>query len=213
MHWRRYALIVLLVVVTLIAGAAPLYHEEDAEGTQEGGRAEAARLMSELMSGNAPVGGPFTLEDQYGKRKSLVDFRGSVVLLYFGYVYCPDICPTDLLAIAELIRTLGSHGDAVQPVFVTLDPQRDTAEVLRSYASAFHPRLIALRGSEKEVRRVATDYKVFFEKVKPRGSSTYVIDHMAFIFVLDRQGRYVAFFPPGTGAQRMKAIVLEMLER
>ncbi|MGZ5124009.1 MAG: SCO family protein [Burkholderiales bacterium] len=212
MHWRRHCLIVVLVVVALIAGAAPLHVEED-ERTQEGERPEAARLMGELMSGSAPVGAPFTLEDQYGRRTSLSDFRGAVVLLYFGYAFCPDVCPPDLAAIAELVRTLGSSGDAVQPVFVTLDPQRDTAEVLRSYAGAFHPRLIALRGSEQDVRRVATDYKVFYEKVTPRGSSTYVIDHMAFIFVLDREGKYVAFFPPGTSAQRMKPVVLEMLEK
>lgn len=211
MHARRYWLVVVLVAVALIAGAAPLYLEE--ERSQEGGREEAARFMSQLMAGSAPVGGPFTLEDQYGRRKSLADFRGAVVLLYFGYAFCPDICPTDLAAMAELVRTLGSNGDAVQPIFVTLDPERDTAELLRGYATAFHPRLIALRGSEEDVRRVATDYKVFFEKVRPRGSRTYVIDHMAFIFVLDQEGKYVAFFPPGTSAQRMKPVILEMLQK
>jgi protein SCO1/2 len=169
--------------------------------------------MGELMSGSTPIGGPFTLEDQYGRKTSLSDFRGTVVLLYFGYAFCPDVCPPDLAAMAELVRTLGDRGNAVQPIFVTLDPQRDTAEVLRSYAGAFHPRLIALRGSEQDVRRVATDYKVFYEQVRLRASSTYVIDHMAFIFVLDREGKYVAFFPPGTSAQRMKPVVLEMLER
>jgi cytochrome oxidase Cu insertion factor (SCO1/SenC/PrrC family) len=211
MHLKRHSLVILLVGVALAAGAAALYLEQ--EPSQERGREEAARFMSALMAGTAPVGGPFTLEDQHGRSRSLADFRGSLVVLYFGYAFCPDICPTDLAAMAELVRTLGSSGDAVQPVFVTLDPERDTAEVLRSYAAAFHPRLVALRGSEQDVRRVATDYKVFFEKVKPRGSSHYVIDHMAFIFVLDRDGRYVAYFPPGTSAQRMKPVVLEMLEK
>jgi protein SCO1/2 len=213
MRWRRHGLIVVLVVVALIAGAAALYREQDEEQTQDAGRANAARLMGELMSGSTPIGGPFTLEDQYGRKTSLSDFRGTVVLLYFGYAFCPDVCPPDLAAMAELVRTLGDRGNAVQPIFVTLDPQRDTAEVLRSYAGAFHPRLIALRGSEQDVRRVATDYKVFYEQVRLRASSTYVIDHMAFIFVLDREGKYVAFFPPGTSAQRMKPVVLEMLER
>jgi cytochrome oxidase Cu insertion factor (SCO1/SenC/PrrC family) len=211
MHLKRHSPVILLVAIALIAGAALLYVEQ--EPPQEGGREEAARFMSALMAGTAPVGGPFTLEDQHGRSRSLADFRGSLVVLYFGYAFCPDICPTDLAAMAELVRTLGSSGDAVQPVFVTLDPERDTAEVLRSYAAAFHPRLVALRGSERDVRRVATDYKVFFEKVKPRGSSVYVVDHMAFIFVLDRNGKYVAYFPPGTSAQRMKPVVLEMLEK
>ena len=203
MHARRYWLVAVLAAVSLIAGAAP---------PQEAGREEAARFMSELMGGTAPVGGPFTLQDQYGNSRSLAEFRGSVVLLYFGYAFCPDICPTDLAAMAELVRTLGASGDAVQPVFVTLDPERDTAAVLRSYAAAFHPRLIALRGREQDIRRAATSYKVSFEKVKLE-SGNYVIDHMAFIFVLDRQGRYAAFFPPGTSAQRMKPVVSEMLER
>jgi cytochrome oxidase Cu insertion factor (SCO1/SenC/PrrC family) len=200
-----------LVAVTLIAGMGLLYLTKGP--SQEGGREEAARLMGDLMSGTKPVGGPFTLEDQYGGTKSLADFRGAVVLLYFGYAYCPDVYPTDLAAIAELMRILGSDGEAVQPVFVTLDPERDTAEVLREYAAAFHPRLIALRGREDEIRRVATDYKVFFEKVRRSGSNSYLIDHMAFIFVLDREGRYVAFFPPGTNAQRMKPVVLGMLDK
>jgi cytochrome oxidase Cu insertion factor (SCO1/SenC/PrrC family) len=210
MYWRRHGLILLLVLVALIAGAVPSIVADEA--TQDTGRADAARLMNELMSGSAPIGGSFTLEDQHGRRTSLSDFRGSLVLLYFGYAFCPDVCPSDLAAMAELVRTLGPEGESVQPIFVTLDPQRDTAEVLRSYAGAFHPRLIALRGSEQDVRRVATDYKVFFEKVKLRESSTYVIDHMAFIFVLDRNGKYVAFFPPATNVQRMKSVILEMLK-
>ena len=169
--------------------------------------------MNELMSGKAQVGRPFTLIDQFGKSRSLADFRGKFVLLYFGYTFCPDVCPTDLLQIANLIRSLGKDGDNFQPVFVTLDPQRDTQEFLRNYVAAFHPRFVALRGSEAEVRRVATSYKVYFEKVKQPNSSTYFIDHTAFIFLLDREGKYVAFFPPGTSAGRMAVMVRELLSQ
>jgi cytochrome oxidase Cu insertion factor (SCO1/SenC/PrrC family) len=178
---------------------------------EESTRVDAARLMNELMSGKAPVGGPFTLTDQYGKLRSLADFRGKIVLLYFGYTFCPDVCPTDLLQIANLIKSLGKDGDNLQPVFVTLDPERDTQEFLRNYIASFHPRFVALRGSEAEVRRVATAYKVYFEKVNPPNSSTYFIDHTAFIFLLDREGRYVAFFPPGTTTERMAVMVRELL--
>jgi protein SCO1/2 len=101
---------------------------------------------------------------------------------------------------ADAIRTLGAEGDKLQPVFVTLDPERDTQELLRNYIAAFHPRFIALRGSEDEVRRVATAYKIYFEKVRPPGSSVYLIDHMAFVLLLDRDGKYVALFPPGTAS-------------
>lgn len=170
-------------------------------------RADAARLMNELMSGKAQVGAPFTLTDQWGARRSLEEFQGKLVLLYFGYTYCPDVCPTDLAIIGEALRRMGSQADAVQPLFVTLDPARDTPEVLREYVAAFHPRFIALRGSEEATRRVALSYKVFYEQVKQGG--TYLVDHMAFTFLLDRNGRYVAFFPPGTPADRMATMLRE----
>ena len=174
-------------------------------------RADAARLMNELMSGKAPVGGPFTLTDQHGKRRSLSDFRGKLVLLYFGYTYCPDVCPTDLLAMARLMALMGADAEKLQPVFVTLDPARDTAAVLRDYAAAFDARFVALRGTEAETRRVATLYKTYYEKVGAAGSKNYVIDHTAFIYLIDREGRYVAFFPPGTTPERMQVMVREAL--
>jgi protein SCO1/2 len=167
--------------------------------------------MNELMSGKAPVGGPFTLTDQHGKRRSLSDFRGKLVLLYFGYTFCPDVCPTDLLAMARLMALMGADAGQVQPVFVTLDPARDTAAVLREYAAAFDARIVALRGSEAETRRVATLYKTFYEKPGAAGSKNYVIDHTAFIYLIDREGRYVAFFPPGTTPERMQVMVREAL--
>ena len=176
-------------------------------------RADSARLMNELMSGKAVVGAPFTLTNPQGQRVSLTDFRGKLVLLYFGYTSCPDVCPTDLLAIAQTVKTLGKAGDQMQPVFVTLDPARDTPEVLRGYAAAFHPRLIALTGSEHEIRRVATAYKVFYEKVRIERVDQYLIDHSAFTFLLDRSGSYVLFFPPGTTSERMAVLVREQLAR
>jgi protein SCO1/2 len=166
--------------------------------------------MSELMSGRHAVGGPFTLADPSGARRALADFRGKVVLLYFGYAQCPDVCPTDLAKIAGALRLLGPDADAVQPLFVTLDPQRDTPQVLREYAAAFHPRLVPLRGSEDDTRRVATAYKVFYEKA-PQPSGGYLVDHMAFTFLIDREGRYVAFFPAGTPADRMVVMIREAL--
>ena len=166
--------------------------------------------MGELMSGKAAVGGPFTLADPSGAPRSLADFRGRIVLLYFGYAGCPDVCPTDLMRIGETLRSLGEEEKSVQALFVTLDPGRDTPQVLREYAAAFHPRLIALRGSEAETREIATRYKVFYEKV-PQPGGGYLIDHAAFTFLLDREGRYVAFFPPGTHADRMAVMVREAL--
>lgn len=172
----------------------------------------APQLMNELMSGRAAVGGPFTLTDPWGKPRSLAEFRGKVVLLYFGYTFCPDVCPTDLAAIAAMLRSLGPRAGEVQPIFVTLDPERDRPEVLRDYVAAFHPAFVALRGSERETRRVATSFKVFYEKAPLPQSEGYLVDHMAFTFLLDRNGEYVAFFPPGTRPERMAIMVREALQ-
>jgi protein SCO1/2 len=173
-------------------------------------RADAARLMNELMSGRHPIGAPFTLRDPDGRRVALADFRGKLVLLYFGYATCPDVCPTDLAQVGLAVRALGAGAAQVQPVFVTLDPQRDTPAVLREYATVFHPRFVSLTGTEDEVRRVATDYKVFFEKV-PLPGGGYAIDHTAYTFLLDREGKFVILFPPGTEADRMGEMLREQL--
>jgi cytochrome oxidase Cu insertion factor (SCO1/SenC/PrrC family) len=170
-------------------------------------RAGAARLMNELMSGKSPVGGPFTLRDADGRPVRLADFRGRLVLLYFGYAGCADVCPTDLVEIAKLLALLGPQAPQVQPIFVTLDPARDTAAVIRAYASAFHPGIVALRGTEAQTRQVALAYKVFYERVALPAGKGYTIDHTAFTYLLDREGRYLAFMPPGTPAGRMLAML------
>lgn len=163
------------------------------------------------MSGAHPVGGPFALSDPAGRRVDLADFRGMLVLLYFGFASCPDVCPTDLAVIGEALRRLGPAAKEVQPLFVTLDPERDTPQVLREYAAAFHPRLLSLTGSEAEIRRVATAFKVFFEKVPLPGSRGYAIDHTAYTFLLDREGKFIILFPPSTPAERMVEMLREQL--
>ena len=204
----RAPVLIAAAIVAIAAATAWLAAREPPPADR---RADAARLMNELMSGRVPVGGPFVLADAAGRRVALADFRGKLVLLYFGYATCPDVCPTDLGIIAQTLRDLGDAGDQVQPVFVTLDPERDTPEVLREYAAAFHPRLVALTGTEGEIRRVATDYKVFFEKVPMPGTKTYLIDHTAYTFLLDREGRFVSLFPPGTPPARMAVMLREQL--
>ena len=135
------------------------------------------------------------------------------MLLYFGYLSCPDACPTDLAAIGSAIQILGPLGKQVQPVFVTLDPARDTPERIGPYAEHFHPRFLALRGTEDETREIAKIYKVYFEKVPRSGSQEYAIDHSSFTYVLDGAARYAGFFPPGTTsariAERLRDIMTE----
>ncbi len=168
-------------------------------------RAEAARLMNELMTGAGPIGGPFQLTDQKGRRVGPAQWRGKLVLMYFGYTSCPDACPTDLSGIAAAIAALGADGDGVQPVFVTLDPLRDTPALLAAYVQGFNPRFVALGGTEQEIRRVALSYKVFYEKVARPGSDDYMIDHTSFTYVLNAAGQYVGYFPPGTSGERIAA--------
>jgi cytochrome oxidase Cu insertion factor (SCO1/SenC/PrrC family) len=175
-------------------------------------RAEAARMMGELMAGTN-VGGDFTLTDSRGRPFRLADYRGRHVLLYFGFTGCPDVCPTDLLAIGDALRELGAEGAAVQPVFVTLDPKRDTRQVIGAYAANFHPRFVALTGSEAEVRKVARLYKIAFEKVPLPSAGSYTIDHAAFTFLLGRDGKYIGHFPPGTPAQRMAALIRDEIRK
>jgi len=174
------------------------------------GREEAARLMNELMT-DKPVGGPFTLTDARGGRRSLASFKGKIVLLYFGYTFCPDVCPTDLMEIARMMKAMGPDARKLQPVFVTLDPERDTPQVLRAYVAAFDRRFVALTGSVEEIRQVATSWKTWFGKVQPPGGRPYLIDHTAFTYLIDREGRYVAYFPPGTTGDRMAELVREVL--
>jgi len=174
----------------------------------------AAEVMDILMWNREPVGGPFELTDHSGKVRTSSDFRGKLMLVYFGFTYCPDICPTDLQQIGLAIDKLGMDGDSVQPLFITVDPERDTAQHLAEYVAMFHPRLIGLTGSSDAIRKAADAYKVYYAKVDPpKGTEGYyTIDHTAFIYLMDREGNYLGFFPPGTSADRMVEIIRPRLK-
>lgn len=167
----------------------------------------AAEIMDILMWNREPVGGPFALTDQAGKLRSDGDFRGRLMLVYFGFTYCPDVCPTDLQAISLALDKLGGDADSVQPIFITLDPERDTASHLADYVSLFHPQLIGLTGSAEAIAKVADAYKVYYAKVPLKDAGDYTVDHTAYIYLMDRDGSYLGFFPPGTSADRMVEII------
>ncbi|QDW41809.1 SCO family protein [Bradyrhizobium sp. KBS0727] len=169
--------------------------------------------MDILMWNREPVGGPFELTDHTGKVRTERDFRGKLMLVYFGFTYCPDICPADLQAIGLALDKLGADADSVQPLFITVDPERDTTKHLAEYVPMFHPRLIGLTGSAEAIRNAADAYKVYYAKVDPPKESVkedggyYTVDHTAFIYLMDREGNYLGFFPPGTSADRMVEII------
>ncbi|HSP51086.1 MAG TPA: SCO family protein [Pseudolabrys sp.] len=163
----------------------------------------AAALMDAVMWNKGPIGGPFALTDQDGRPRSDVDFRGKLLLVYFGYTYCSDICPTDLQAMSSAIDKLGPAGDAVQPLFIAVDPEHDTPDTIKLYVALFHPRLIGLTGSAREIKKVALAYKVYYAKAEREKKYDRLIDHSGFIFLVGRDGKYLGIFPPGTPADRI----------
>jgi len=163
----------------------------------------AAALMDAVMWSTEQIGGPFALIDQDGRPRTDADFRGKLLLVYFGYTYCSDICPTDLQAISTAIDKLGPAGESVQPLFITVDPEHDTPEAIKLYVSLFHPRLVGLTGSAKQIKAIARAYKVYYAKNEESKKFDSVIDHSGFVFLVGRDGKYLGFFPPGTLADRM----------
>jgi protein SCO1/2 len=157
----------------------------------------ATELIEGLLSGRVPVGGPFELTDQSGHRRTDADFRGKLVVLYFGYTYCPDVCPTELQSISLALDKLGAAAEAAQPLFITVDPERDTPARLADFVSSFHPRLIGLTGSLAEIRKTAIAYKTFFAKHSIATPGNYSVDHTGFIYLVSKDGRYLGFLPPG----------------
>jgi cytochrome oxidase Cu insertion factor (SCO1/SenC/PrrC family) len=171
----------------------------------------AAQLMDDLMWARGPIGGPFALTDHEGRRRTDAEFRGKLLVIYFGYTNCPDICPADLTSIALALDRLGAAADAVQPIFITLDPERDTAAHLADYVRAFHPRLLGLTGTPDEIRKVATAYKTYYAKGENAGGADYAVDHTAFIYLVGKDGRYLGFLPPSTTLERLSNIIGQML--
>ena len=171
----------------------------------------SAELMDAVMWNREAIGGPFRLKDQQGRLRRDIDFRGKLMLVYFGYTTCPDVCPTDLYQISQAMGLLGASASEVVPIFITLDPKRDTVKLLSAYVPSFHPQLVGLTGSESDIDQVARAYRVFHEKVPVTGWLRYTIDHSAFIYVMGVDGRYLGFLQPGTDARRIVDVLRSFL--
>ncbi len=159
-------------------------------------------------------GGPFSLIDHDGTRRSDRDFRGRFMLIYFGYATCPDICPTGLQTLSTALDLLGARADAVQPLFITVDPARDRPQALKNYVSHFHPRLIGLTGDESEIRAVAKAYRIHRRTVvlaDSDGPDDYLVDHASITHLMGPDGKHVTLFPHGTDAQRMAEVLRRYL--
>ena len=151
------------------------------------------------------------LPDSSSKPRSLADFKGKVMVVFFGFAQCPDVCPTTLAEIAETKRKLGADGSKVQGVFVTLDPERDTPEVLAAYIANFGPDFVGLRGTPEQTTAAAKEFKVYFAKVPGKTEGSYTIDHTAGAFVFDPQGKVRLFLRYGAGVEAMQGDVKALL--
>jgi protein SCO1/2 len=164
---------------------------------------ESAVSSSQIHHAAVPKGGDFTLQGQQGS-VSLADFRGQVVLLYFGYTWCPDICPTTLSLFSRVLNELAPEELAqVQPIFVSVDPRRDDLARLKEYTEYFHPRLIGITGSDAEVARAAALYGVAYRAVNPETDENYAVDHSADTYLIDQQGGLVQRLPHGSSAESL----------
>lgn len=174
----------------------------------EGG---AAKFKSTDITG-ADFGRSLSLTGHDGKPRTLEDFRGKLVVMFFGYARCPDICPTTLADMAQTMKSLGSDADRVQVLFVTMDPARDTREVLSQYVPAFDASFLGLYGDEEATRRVAKEFKIFYEKREGSAPGAYTVDHSAQSYVLDAQGRLRLFVRHDRIAEDLAADLRQLLK-
>jgi protein SCO1/2 len=157
------------------------------------------------------IGVDFALEDQNGKQRRLSDFKGKVAIVFFGYTQCPDVCPTTLSALQETLKLLGKNADHVQVLFITLDPERDTAALLAQYVPSFNPSFLGLRGSATETEAVAKVFKVFYKKQEGTTPGNYSIDHSTGSYVYDPSGRLRLYLKYGESPQRIAEDISQLL--
>jgi protein SCO1 len=192
MRARLIAFIVAGFLIGALAGAAVLLIT-----TPQGGQPVQS-------SGTALVGGPFSLVGADGKPVTDRDFRGRYMLIFFGFTHCPDICPAELQVIAQALEQLGDKAKTVVPIFITLDPERDTPEAMANYVKSFGPNFVGLTGSPEAIAAAAKAYRVVYAQVKNKDSpGDYSVDHSALVYLMDPEGRYVTHFSYGPSADQM----------
>lgn len=198
---RFLALAAPTISIGILLLAAPTGHAHSQ--THEASRQETRAL-----------GGDFELVDTDGRAFKLSSLRGKIVLIYFGYTGCPDACPTDLLLFRDLLERLDSRKESVRPIFISVDPARDTPKHLAAYASAFSPAIRALTGSERKLRQVAKAYGSYFNYVgRTPGSTTYTVDHSVNIYVVNGEGKLVGVIPFGTPLEEVVRRIEGMLDK
>lgn len=152
-----------------------------------------------------------SMQDPDGKTRTLADFKGKVTVVFFGYTQCPDVCPTTMAELAQVKKSLGPDGERIQGVFVTVDPDRDTPELLKAYMGSFDPSFVALRGTPEQTAAMAKEFKVFYAKVPGKTEGSYTVDHTAGSYVFDASGKVRLFVRYGSGADALAADLKTLL--
>ena len=173
---------------------------------------DAPKFRASDVTGTT-YGRDFRLTGHDGKARSLADFRGKVVVLFFGYTHCPDVCPTTLSELAETMKRLGKDADRVQVLFATVDPERDTPELLAQYVPAFHPSFLGLYGDAEATARTAQEFKILYQKQPGRTPGSYTMDHSAGSFLFDPQGRLRVYVGYGQGPDVFTHDIRELLRK
>lgn len=165
---------------------------------------EPANRNRVVTSGQALIGGPFELVGKDGKTVTDEDFRGRYMLVFFGFTHCPDICPAELQIMSAALSDLGDQADQVVPIFITVDPERDTPELVTAYVENFGPNFVGLTGSPEAIAKAAKAYRVTYQKFQEEGAGdNYSVDHSALVYVMGPDGKFVTHFPYGTSPEKM----------
>lgn len=187
---------VSLILLLLLQFSSPLFAKQDKTNSQ------------------STIGGDFTLTDHNNKRFELEQLRGKLVILFFGYTYCPDICPTELATMAKLLKLLGEDSDKVSPLFISVDPDRDTPEKLKNYVPFYSPHLIGLTGTNDEIAKVTKAYRVQTKiHSKKENSDYYLVDHSANLYVINDQGKLIHLIPFGLPTEHILKVLKEELKQ
>ncbi len=159
------------------------------------------------------IGGAFELVDQNGKPFTEKDLKGKYSLIYFGYTYCPDVCPTELQTMTQALEMLGPLAKKIRPVMISVDPERDTPEVLKEYLTNFYPGFVGLTGTPEQVRKAGQAYRVFYRKTDEKSASDYLMDHSSIVYLMDPEGRYLKHFAYGTTPEKMAEGIRKAIEK
>ena len=198
--------------IKLIAAGAGWTAAAAALGLGLAGCSESKPSFNAVDLTGADYARDFKLIDADGKERTLADFKGKVVVLFFGYAQCPDVCPTTMTEMAQVKQQLGKDGDKLQVVFITVDPARDTPAVMKAYMGAFDPGFVALIPTPEQLAAIAKDFKVYYKKVEGKTATSYSMDHSAASYVYDTNGRLRLYARYGTGVAPMVSDVRALLK-